>query len=270
MGSASGVLAVIGQTWRIRLLTMLEYKANFFMWFAFTIAYHGVAIAALGATLYNFPSLAGWSFREVAFLYALWMLGHSTHNLFFFSVGEVPVYVQEGSFDRFLVRPRDVLFQIVSVPNQQWPDELVLAIAWFAFATWYAHVRVDAVFLVAVPLVVVGGVLIDLAISLAIATLSFWFVRVDTLRWVVMSLEQEFTRYPVSIYTRGVRILLAYVLPYAFMNYFPAVFFLHKTGQSLAVVPWLGLLAPAVGGVWFAAAYAFWHAGLNRYQGTGS
>ncbi len=270
MGSTRSWLGVVAQAWRIRLLTMLEYKANFFMWFAFTIAYHGVAVAALGATLYNFPSLAGWNFREIAFLYALWMLGHSTHNLFFFSVGDVPVYVQEGTFDRFLVRPRDVLFQIVTVPNQQWPDELALAIVWFVFATWYAHVAVNWVFLLAVPLIVLGGVLIDLAVSLMVATVSFWFVRVDTLRWVVMSLEQEFTRYPVSIYTRGVRILMAYVLPYAFMNYFPAVYFLHKSDQGLTVVPWLGLLAPLVGGVWFAAAYGFWRVGLNRYQGTGS
>ena len=82
---------------------------------------------------------------------------------------------------------------------------------------------------------VIGGALIDLGISLAVATIAFWFIRVDTLRWVVMSLEQDFTRYPISIYTRGVRIVLTYVLPFAFMNYFPATYFLQKgdTGLSL-------------------------------------
>ena len=43
-----------------------------------------------------------------------------------------------------------------------------------------------------------------------------------------MSLEQDFTRYPISIYTRGVRIVLTFVLPFAFMNYFPATYFLQK------------------------------------------
>ncbi len=97
--------------------------------------------------------------------------------------------------------------------------------------------RVDWIFVVFVPLVVAGGALIDLGISLAVATCSFWFIRVDTLRWVVMSLEQDFTRYPISIYSRGVRIVLAFVLPFAFMNYFPATYFLQKADTGLHLNP---------------------------------
>jgi ABC-2 type transport system permease protein len=116
----------------------------------------------------------------------------------------------------------------------------------------------------------VGGALIDFGITLAIATASFWFVRIDTLRWVVMSLEQEFTRYPISIYTRAVRVVLAFILPFAFMNYFPATFLLHKTETGLSLSPQIGLLTPLVGLAWVGAAYAFWRVGLNHYQGTGS
>jgi len=56
-----------------------------------------------------------------------------------------------------------------------------------------------------------GGALIDLAIGLIISTVAFWFIRVDALRWIVLQLEQEFTRYPLTIYSRGVRLLLAFV-----------------------------------------------------------
>ncbi|MBV8721981.1 MAG: ABC-2 family transporter protein, partial [Candidatus Eremiobacteraeota bacterium] len=102
------------------------------------------------------------------------------------------------------------------------------------------------------------------------ATISFWFIRVDTLRWVVMSLEQDFTRYPISIYTRGVRIVLTYVLPFAFMNYFPATFFLQKSDSGMHLNPQVGLLTPAIGLAWLAVSYAFWRVGLRHYQGTGS
>ena len=130
--------------------------------------------------------------------------------------------------------------------------------------------RVDAGFLAYVPLVVVGGALIDFGIQLAIATAAFWGIRIDTLRWVVMSLEQDFTRYPISIYTRGVRFILAFVLPFAFMNYFPATFLLHKQDGALSLSPEIGLLTPVIGVAWFALSYAFWRAGINHYQGTGS
>ena len=265
------MLGAYAQYWRINLLTMLEYRANFIMWFVFTIVYHGVALGALFVTMERFPSMNGWNFRDVFFLYALWMCGHELHNTLFFTVVSVPEYVREGRFDRFLVRPLDTLFQVLTVPaanRSRWVDSgnrhargrhacrgrargLGLRalragdrLRWSADRSW--------------------------ASPLAIATCSFWFVRVDTLRWVVMSLEQDFTRYPISIYGRGVQIVLAFVLPFAFMNYFPATYFLQKAETGLHLNPAVGLLTPAIGLAWLGAAYAFWIFGLRHYQGTGS
>lgn len=263
-------LGAYAQYWRINLLTMIEYRTNFFLWFGFTIVYHGSAIAALWVTLHQFPSMNGWDFRQMALLYGLWMLGHAVHNTFFFTVGNVPEFVREGRFDRFLVRPLDTLFQALTVPQQIWPDELVLAIIFFVGATIYSGVHVDLAYVAYVPLVAAGGALIDFGITLMIATLSFWFIRIDTLRWVVMSLEQDFTRYPISIYTRGVRFVLAFILPFAFMNYFPATYLLHKTDTGFSLSPWVGLLTPVIGVAWTLAAYAFWRFGVDHYQGTGS
>jgi ABC-2 type transport system permease protein len=249
---------------------MLEYRANFFMWFGFTIVYHGVALGALYVTMRQFPSMNGWDFREMFFLYALWMTGHELHNVLFFNVITVPDYVREGRFDRFLVRPQDTLFQVLTVPSQMSPDGLALAIVTLVVATRAAHVHVDWFFIAFVPLVVIGGSLIDLGVSLIVATVSFWFIRVDTLRWVVMMLEQDFTRYPISIYTRGVRIVMSFVFPFAFMNYFPATYFLQKAETGLHLNPAIGLLTPAIGLLWSGVAYAFWRSGLRQYQGTGS
>jgi len=264
------MLAAYAQYWRINFLTLLEYRANFIMWFAFTIIYHGVALAALYVTLRQFPSMNGWDFREMFFLYALWMTGHELHNTFFFNVVSVPDFVREGRFDRFLVRPLDALFQVLTVPQQMLPDGLFLAIVTLAIAIPVVGLHVSALLLLFILLVVIGGALIDLGISLMVATISFWFIRVDTLRWAVMSLEQDFTRYPISIYARGVRIVLSFVLPFAFMNYFPATFLLQKQETGLGLNPAVGLLTPAIGVAWFIVSYAFWRFGLRHYQGTGS
>ncbi len=262
--------AAYAQYWRINLLTMLEYRANFAMWFVFTVVYHAVALGALYVTMRQFPSMNGWTFREMFFLYALWMSGHELHNAVFFQIVSVPEFVREGQFDRFLVRPLDALFQILIVPQQLLPDGLVLAIVTLCVAVPFAGLKVTPLVVLFIALIVCGGALIDLGISLAVATVSFWFVRVDTLRWAVMSLEQDFTRYPISIYARGVRVVLAFVLPFAFMNYFPATFLLQKQETGLGLNPIVGLLTPAIGLAWFGVSYAFWGAGLRRYQGTGS
>lgn len=263
------MLDVYRQYWRINLLTTLEYRANFIMWLLFTVVYHGTAIAALYITLQNFPSMNGWDFPDMAFLYALWMVANALNNTFFSSVGDIPEHIREGEFDRLLVRPLDTLFQAVTTPGQVFPDELILSLGFLTVAASLSHVHIDVVFLITVPLIVIGGALIDLGISLGIATASFWFIRVDALRWIILQLEQEFTRYPISIYSRGVRLLLAFVIPFAFMNYFPAAYFLHKTDLGIGLPPAVGLLTPAVGVVFVTLAYGFWRIGLNRYQGVG-
>ncbi len=263
-------LAAYAQYWRINLMTMLEYRANFFMWFGFNVIYHATAVAALWITLRNFPSLNGWDFKEIAFMYGLWMLGHALHNTFFFTAGNVPEFVREGKFDRFLVRPQNTLFQVITVPQQIYPDELLLAIVYFIGVIPFSGVHVDLAFVLYVPLVMVGGALIDFGITLFVSTLAFWVVRIDALRWVLFSLEQEFLRYPISIYQRGVRIVLTFVLPFAFMAYFPATWLLHKEETDLHFSQLAGLLTPLVGFAWFGASYLFWRVGLNRYQGTGS
>jgi ABC-2 type transport system permease protein len=266
---ARAMFRLYREYWRINVLTTLEYRENFIMWFFFTFVYHGSAVAALWIILNSFPSMNGWSFRDMAFLYGLWMLAHALYNTFFSAIGEIPERIHEGEFDRVLVRPLNALFQTITTPGQIFPDELILALVYFGVATWYSGVHVDALFVAFVPLIVLGGMLIDLGIGLAIATAAFWFIKVDSLRWIVLQLEQEFTRYPVSIYSRGVRLLLTFVFPFAFMNYFPAAYFLHKTDIGLALPPYVGLFTPLIGLAVAGAAYAFWRVGINRYQGVG-
>jgi ABC-2 type transport system permease protein len=256
--------------WRLNLLTMVEYKANFFIWLGFTIVYHGVALGAIWIILTRFPSLNGWERADVFVLYALWMVGHTLNNALFFTVGDVPYQVQEGRFDRFLVRPLDTLFQVVSQPGQIWPDEFVVALIVFGIAQGFVHLQWSPIVVVLVTSTVLGGAIIDAAVQLVVATLSFWVIRLDALRWVVMSLENDFTRFPLSMYNRAVRIILGYVFPFAFMNYFPATVLLHKTADSAQFNPALGWFTPLVAAVWLLGAIAFWRTGLNRYQSTGS
>jgi ABC-2 type transport system permease protein len=260
---------VYGQYWRINLLTTLEYRTNFILWFCFTLVYHGTAIAALWVMLTNFPSMNGWDFRNMAFLYALWMTAHGLNATFFSTVGEIPQWIRDGEFDRLLVRPLDELFQVIATPGAIFPDELLLAITFLVFAIAANHIAVTAGFVVLLALVIVGGALIDLSIGLLISTAAFWFVQVDALRWIVLQLEQEFTRYPLSIYSRGVRLLLAFVIPFGFMNYFPASYFLNKADNGLGLPVTVGLLTPVVGVVFLLVAYAAWRFGLQRYQGVG-
>jgi ABC-2 type transport system permease protein len=122
MAKARAMWGAYREYWRINVLTTLEYRENFLLWLAFTVVYHGSALVALAVILHSFPSMNGWNFREMAFLYGLWMIGHALHNTLFSNVGDIPEHIRDGEFDRLLVRPLDPLFQVIATPGQVFPD----------------------------------------------------------------------------------------------------------------------------------------------------
>jgi ABC-2 type transport system permease protein len=66
-----------------------------------------------------------------------------------------------------------------------------------------------------------------------------------------------------------VRYVLTFLLPFAFMNYFPAAYFLGKSDATLGFPLAIGLATPLIGLGCASLSYTFWRAGLDRYQGVG-
>jgi len=58
---------------------------------------------------------------------------------------------------------------------------------------------------------------------------------------------------------------VTWVLPFAFVSYYPGIALLGKPVAS----PWLGPLAPLAGPAVALIAALIWRIGLRRYQGTG-
>ena len=77
------------------------------------------------------------------------------------------------------------------------------------------------------------------------------------------------TAYPLTIYGVWLRRLLAFVVPLAFVSYFPAVAILGKH-DPLDTPPWLGALTPVVAGLTVVIAAAIWRTGVRHYRSTGS
>jgi ABC-2 type transport system permease protein len=75
--------------------------------------------------------------------------------------------------------------------------------------------------------------------------------------------------YPLSLYPKILQILLTVVVPFGFITFYPAQFFLSKN-DFLMFNPVLQYLNPLVGIVVLCAAFFVWNQGLKRYNSSGS
>jgi ABC-2 type transport system permease protein len=246
--------------------TRLQYRGDFLVGSLASLLSQASGLAVVGIIFANVQVLADWTRAEVFFVYGFAILAQAlfeavADGFYWFS----DRYVIRGEFDRVLLRPLNPLFQVLLENfNLEWiPDAAlggtILATAWGSLGLPFGPL--DAALL---ALMLAGSLLVFLGIFLALAATAFWAEdRVGILPPVYNLMA--FGRYPLTIYGRGIRALLSWVLPFGFIAFYPSTGFLGR-GDFRAFF-WG---TPAAGLVSFGLGYLLWRAGIRRYTGTGS
>jgi ABC-2 type transport system permease protein len=120
--------------------------------------------------------------------------------------------------------------------------------------------------LVATPLL--GAVIIG-AIWVATCAVSFWIVEGRELSNSFTYGSTITTAYPITIFAPWLRTLFCFVVPGAFVAYYPALAILGRP-DPLGLPAVLPYLTPLVAVMAAGIATLVWRAGIRRYTGTGS
>ena len=106
-----------------------------------------------------------------------------------------------------------------------------------------------------------AGAVIVYSFWLALATLAFWFVKIENILVVFQSTYQA-GRWPVGIYPRFLRLVLTFVIPVGFAVTVPA-----QAAVNRLEPPTLYLALGVAVGI-SVAARAFWRIGIRHYSGA--
>ncbi len=228
-------------------------------------------IIVIYLTLLKFDCLNGWNIHELLFLYSLLFFTYGIMIIFFTGLRDFGETVRSGGFDRFLLRPRGLLFQILFV-NADWFAAIGhggLGLVLFIVSAGNVGIVWDGFTVCYYLLAVFGGVLIQGAIFLVLASLNIYLLETNSLKELLYWNMRRFAGYPISIFHKIIQITMIYVVPFAFVNYFPAQFFLRK--QDMGAYPTVFLyLTPVVGIGMYLAAYGFWRYSLRYYKSSGN
>jgi ABC-2 type transport system permease protein len=178
--------------------------------------------------------------------------------------------IVDGEFDRVLVRPLSPLGQVIfSKFEISTAAHLIIGSTALYFGSHLAYIEWTLYKVILFPVIIMGGVMIAGGIRLMVTAVAFWTLRNRSLVHTVIFSSKEFINYPVNIYNIGIQFFLTFIFPIAFINFYPAHFFLDRSGAGL-LHPSLELGTPIVGIVVITVAIFSWKAGVNHYQSTGS
>jgi ABC-2 type transport system permease protein len=96
------------------------------------------------------------------------------------------------------------------------------------------------------------------------AATCFW-IKGSGYVMVIMFRFKDFAKYPSSIFEGIFKIIFTFIIPIAFIAYYPSLVILRP--DEIPVLSWL---SPIVGIAFFVLSYKLWMFGAKKYNGTGS
>jgi ABC-2 type transport system permease protein len=253
-----------------RIRSQLQYRLSFWLNLVGNALVSFLDFLVILIIFQQVDVLGEWSAAEVALLYAIACVSFGITDLAIGHLDLLPRMIREGEFDLILVRPLGSLFQVVSSDfamrriGKALQGAIVLAIA-------VAHLDVawTAGRVAMLALAVVAGVLIYAGIWIVFSTVTFWFVDTQEVANAFSYGGNFLAQYPVNIFGPWLRRMVVFVVPLAFVAYFPALYVLDKEDE-LGLPRVLQFLSPFVAVATLAVAAVVWRNAVRHYRSVGA
>jgi ABC-2 type transport system permease protein len=214
--------------------------------------------------------MGGFTLPEVLLIYSLAGIAFGLSDLLVGSLSNLGELVRTGTLDALLLRPLPAMAQIcVSEFALRRVGKIATSLAVLGYVLTISEISWTPLRLAVLLCTPLTGLVLFGAIWVAATSTTFWLVEGQELPNAVTYGSWMFTSYPVSVFSGWLLRLMAFVVPGAFVAYYPALAILGKA-DPLGLPAVLQYCAPLVALLAAAVAALVWRAGLRHYVGTGS
>ena len=253
---------LVTQFFKVIMQSKVDFLMGLFGFFLTQIT----GILFLYLVFQQIPSLQGWTLDQLIFIYGFAQIPRGIDHLLTDNIWLVAYrLVINGDFDRYMLRPMNVFFQVIAEKLQ--PDalgELLVGMILVVSSIKKGIVQVTPQNICLFIISVLAGALIYTSIKLFFASLAFWVKISGPFLQVAYELA-DFAKYPTEIYNKAVRFIITWIIPFAFVAYLPASFFLGKT-TTIFVIGMECFIAVIV----WCLAYGLFSYGIKNYESAGN
>ena len=248
----------------ITLKSRMQYKLSFFL---IVFGQFITAFSTFLGVYFMFSGIntvEGFTFEQVLLGYGIVLMAFALGEMLGNGFLGMPGMIQEGSFDRLMVRPRSVMAQLMFGYTDFARLGLILqAVIVFTIAVTNGTVIWTWDKLLTLVLMCIGGTAVFFGLFLAHGTFAIFTVEAKFMNIFTYG-GREFGRYPFSIYGSTILRLLTYVIPMACFQYYPLTYLLDRVSDPVYMV------LPLAGVIFLIPCYIFFRFGLRKYRSTGS
>ena len=248
----------------------LAYRTSFVVMSLASLVLTGIDFAAILVVFANLDALGGFGLAEVAFLYGSTALCLGIADLLIGNVERLGRRIRMGSLDAMMVRPVPLFVQVCA---DQFALRRIGRVAQGALVFGWALSRLSVAWTPARAGVLLMMVVSGTAIfgALFVVGAAFQFVSTDGSEAANAFTYggNAITQYPLTIYPSELVKGLTFLVPVAFVNWYPALFILGRP-DPFRLPAALQLSSPIAALLLCVVAGLAWQSGVRRYRSTGS
>lgn len=243
----------------------MQYRADFYISTVGMLATHLSGLISFWILFKNIPNILGWSYYELIFFYGFSLLALTPLQLFFDNIWNLNNHMFTGDFIKYCFRPMDIFFYyIAEVFDMKGLSQMVMGFFILGFAWVKLSIPLNVVQILLLIFTLFSASLVMISIMVAASASAFYITNATSLM-MFLSRFREFVKYPVTIFNPLFRFLFTFIIPIAFISYYPSQIFLRP--EKTTPLVWI---SPVIGILFFLMAYKLWIKGARSYSGTGS
>lgn len=253
------------KAFKLHFKSMLEYRASFIISFLSQIlvffSYYFIILSLFD----KFDNIKGFTLYEVLLCFSIIQFGFSFCECFARGIDRFDRIIINGDFDRLLLRPKNVILQVLcNDADFVKLSRLIQSLVVMVIALINLNVKWSIIKVITLVLMMSSAIAIFFGIFLLAASYCFITVQGLEVRNVFTDGGKHMAQYPMGIFRRGIMLFFTFIIPYAFVNYYPLLFFLGRSDNLFYC------FSPLIVLLYLIPAFLIFRFGMKKYTSVGS
>lgn len=256
----------------VQLRSQMQFRFSFWLDLFSTGVLNASIFLSVALVIQRFGKIAGWSLGDIAFLFGMIEMSFGVMDMIFsgFDPDDFGAVVREGRFDQLMLRPVGLTWQVMgSRFLLRRIGRILEGLCILVYGISAVQIEWTVAKLFYLPVVFASQVMAMGALFIMGSTITFWTLQSIEAVNILTYGGVELMSYPMQIYPAWMQRFFTYFVPFIFLNFYPALYFLDKP-DPLNFPPFAPFMAPVASLVLFGLAMIFWRFGINHYQGSGT
>lgn len=219
---------------KLHFKKIMQYKTSFILSFISQIFIFFTYYFTIIALFNKFNNVNGFNVYEVLLTFSIIQFGFSMNEVFARGIDHFDRLIIQGEYDRILVRPRNILLQVLGYEIDFTKISRILqAIIILIIAVFNIDIIWGIDKIITLILMLISSCLIFFGIFLISA--SYCFITLEGLetRNMITDGGKHMSQYPIGIFSKGFQFFFTFIIPYAFVNYYPLLYLIDRNNNKL-------------------------------------